>query len=425
VNKKYKGTPITKTISYYENDDAKKGSYKNIYNDDSYHPLNLRIVGVLRPSKESYISLMPSSIGYLSSLKDDLVSNSQSGQKGENLAQIASQNYYINRGTDSRYENSSDGLDTLNAAVKTVLDSMSDPSQTALSESTFENLFSSAYTFRSPFSNGNESYPGFLGSFSGFLTWNRKVGGDFKENNVVLPATPKDTSSQTWTDFVTFWTKRLVNPAFYNGTEPDWSAIDFEAYFNGYALVSSVLIFPKSLTTKDALHDYLDAYNNGKADVDQIQWSDIMETFTSSLSVLIQIISVVLIVFAAISLVVSSVMTGIITYVSVVERTKEIGILRACGARKKDVGRLFEAECTIIGFAAGVIGMGFTYLACIPINLILDHLYPDNNLSTIASLNPWHALILLILAIVLALISGLIPSRMAAKKDPVVALRTE
>ena len=96
-----------------------------------------------------------------------------------------------------------------------------------------------------------------------------------------------------------------------------------------------------------------------------------METFTSSLSVLIQIISIVLIVFAAISLVVSSVMTGIITYVSVVERTKEIGILRACGARKKDVGRLFEAECTIIGFGAGIIGIAFTYIVCIPINLIL------------------------------------------------------
>ena len=150
-----------------------------------------------------------------------------------------------------------------------------------------------------------------------------------------------------------------------------------------------------------------------------------METFTSSLSVLIQIISIVLIVFAAISLVVSSVMTGIITYVSVVERTKEIGILRACGARKKDVGRLFEAECTIIGFGAGIIGIAFTYIVCIPINLILDHQFPGNNLSSIALLNPWHALILLALAVVLALVSGLIPSRMAAKKDPVVALRTE
>jgi putative ABC transport system permease protein len=169
----------------------------------------------------------------------------------------------------------------------------------------------------------------------------------------------------------------------------------------------------------------LDEYNKDKVDADQIVYTDIMATFTSSLSVLIQIISVVLLVFAAISLVVSSVMTGIITYVSVVERTKEIGILRACGARKKDVGRLFEAECTIIGAAAGLIGVAFTYLVCIPINLIIDHQYPGNNLSSIASLNPLHALILLALGVVLALVSGLIPSRMAAKKDPVVALRTE
>jgi putative ABC transport system permease protein len=140
---------------------------------------------------------------------------------------------------------------------------------------------------------------------------------------------------------------------------------------------------------------------------------------------MIDVISAVLIVFASISLVVSSVMTAIITYVSVIERTKEIGVLRACGARKVDVGRLFEAECIITGFVAGLIGIGCTYLACIPINQILDHLYPKNNLNSIAQLNPWHALILLALSILLAFVSGFIPSRIAAKKDPVECLRSE
>jgi putative ABC transport system permease protein len=191
-------------------------------------------------------------------------------------------------------------------------------------------------------------------------------------------------------------------------------------------VVSSVLIFPASLTTKNKLRAYLDAYNDNISNPDdQIVYTDVMNTFTSSLGTMIDVISAVLIVFASISLVVSSVMTAIITYVSVIERTKEIGVLRACGARKKDVGRLFEAECIITGFVAGVIGIAFTYIACIPINMTLDHLYPNNNLSSIAQLNPWHGLLLLALSIVLAFVSGFIPSRIAAKKDPVECLRSE
>jgi putative ABC transport system permease protein len=115
-------------------------------------------------------------------------------------------------------------------------------------------------------------------------------------------------------------------------------------------------------------------------------------------------------------------MTGIITYTSVVERIKEIGILRACGARKKDVGRLFEAECFVIGFIAGLIGIAFTYLACIPIDQVI---YAKYKITNIALLNPWHGAVLLALSVLLAFLSGLIPARLAAKKDPVTALRTE
>ena len=193
------------------------------------------------------------------------------------------------------------------------------------------------------------------------------------------------------------------------------------------------MIFPSSLTVKDKLLDYLDAYNhydydNNKSlrpDDEQIIYTDVMSAFTDTVGVLVNVISIVLIVFASISLVVSSIMTGIITYVSVVERTKEIGVLRACGARKKDVGRLFEAECVIIGGLAGIIGIIVTVILDIPIGLIIDGVYPGNNLKNIATLNPWHAVILLLVSILLAFISGLIPARAASKKDPVIALRSE
>ena len=143
----------------------------------------------------------------------------------------------------------------------------------------------------------------------------------------------------------------------------------------------------------------------------------------SSITTIIQAISYVLIAFVAISLVVSSIMIGIITYISVLERTKEIGILRSIGASKGDISQVFNAETLIEGFVSGVMGIGVTLLLLLPINAIIHHL------TGIESLNaqlPWRAaLILVLISMALTLIAGLIPSRFAAKKDPVEALRTE
>ena len=137
---------------------------------------------------------------------------------------------------------------------------------------------------------------------------------------------------------------------------------------------------------------------------------------------MIQMITIALIAFTALSLVVSTVMVGIITYVSVVERIKEIGILRAVGARKKDIKRLFNAETFIIGLAAGVVGILITYLLSLIINLIVGAL---TGVFTIAALPIWQALVMICISVALTLVSGLIPAAAAAKKDPVVALRTE
>ena len=142
----------------------------------------------------------------------------------------------------------------------------------------------------------------------------------------------------------------------------------------------------------------------------------------NSVTSIINIISYILIAFVAVSLVVSSIMIGIITYISVLERTKEIGILRAIGASKKDISRVFNAETLIIGLFSGLLGIGVTMLLLIPINNIIHSLTDVNNL---AQLPTEGALILIIISVVLTLIAGLIPSRIAAKKDPVEALRSE
>lgn len=192
-----------------------------------------------------------------------------------------------------------------------------------------------------------------------------------------------------------------------------------------YSPVESVAIFATDSASKIAIKARIKAYNEGKEEKFQIEPFDAVELVTNSLATMIDIVSIVLIVFTSISLVVSGFLIGIITYVSVIERTKEIGILRAIGARKKDISRLFNAETFIIGLLAGVIGVGVTYILSIPINLILNNLFPTQNIGQIAFLAPLAALFLITFNVLLTLIAGLIPSRMAAKKDPVVALRTE
>lgn len=191
----------------------------------------------------------------------------------------------------------------------------------------------------------------------------------------------------------------------------------------GDDMPNAINIYPKDFESKEKIKEYLNTYNEGRSDEDRVIVEDLSEIVTKTLSTLINTISYVLVAFAAISLVVSSIMIGIITYVSVIERTKEIGVLRSIGARKRDISRVFNAETIIIGFTAGTIGVIIAYILTIPINLIINSLV--ENVNNISKLNPIHAIFLVTISMILTLISGLIPSRIAANKDPVVALRTE
>lgn len=186
---------------------------------------------------------------------------------------------------------------------------------------------------------------------------------------------------------------------------------------------SEINLYANSFKEKDVIEEMIIKYNKGVDEVSQIEYTDFMGIMMSSITTIIDAISYVLGAFVSVSLIVSSIMIGVITLISVQERTKEIGILRAIGASKRNVCRMFNAETLIIGFVSGVIGVGVTYILCIPINLILNALTGISSLK--AFLDPVVAIILIIISLLLTLISGLIPSRSAAKKDPVVALRTE
>lgn len=189
---------------------------------------------------------------------------------------------------------------------------------------------------------------------------------------------------------------------------------------------SSIYIYPKSFAAKKTINAYLDSWNEGDIHQGQkIIYTDAASIFSTTLGQMVDIISYVLIAFTAISLVVSSIMIGIITYVSVIERTKEIGVLRSLGARKRDISSVFNAETLLIGLVAGLLGVIVTYVLCIPINILIRHLAGPTLMMNLAVFHPFHAFILLCVSMLLTIISGLIPSRIAAKKDPVIALRTE
>ena len=189
---------------------------------------------------------------------------------------------------------------------------------------------------------------------------------------------------------------------------------------------SSISIYPKDFESKEQIATEIENYNQKQRDDGKeenvITYTDIVGTMMNSVSTIIDAISYILIAFVAISLVVSSIMIGIITYISVLERTKEIGILRSIGASKKDISRVFNAETFIIGLCAGLLGIGVTLLLNIPINMIIKAV---TDISGIAKLPTAGAIILVVISMVLTIIAGLIPARMASKKDPVEALRTE
>ncbi|HML99978.1 MAG TPA: ABC transporter ATP-binding protein/permease [Bacilli bacterium] len=355
-----------------------------LYNDDS-QGLDLSVVGILRIREDApYSNLMDNGIGYTSALSDYVFAENSSSQIAQDLAY----NYTIDK-TQAEFQ----------AIVSSIPEGIN--AQTFLTP-----LVDQFFTFYSPIAE-SDGIPTKI-KFTNYLSEGTKLGATFT-NHYFL----------NW--FEEFLPTGLTDLTYLDMT---------------YSPYYSVAVFPKDSKGKDAIKDAIDRYNAIKdqewLDASQIgdspyhvYYTDLISSVTATIGTLINVVSIVLIIFSSISLVVSSVMIGILTYTSVIERTKEIGVLRALGARKKDVGRLFEAETFIIGIFAGLIGIGITYLFSFPINAILNSLYADAGLGAIASLNPLHALILVGLNILLTMACGIIPSRAAARKDPVVALRTE
>lgn len=391
-------------------------SPKEVYSDDATHkPIVCKIVGILRPTKGSYIQLMPSSIAYTPALSKIMAAQQNEGVS-QRLAEYQKNNWVIPYKTKSNSwgfdgkESLQNAFDYLAKAITKIKAGGSfDDASAELSN--FKTFLNSSFCYLNV--NGyNGSTCSYTSSASSFLSRCKNYGAEFGEidfKSIVLETALSEFPN--------------LGTDFFDGSG-ETSIVDWIASLNSYALVDSILIFPASLSSKTTITKYLDAWNSSHPEA-QNEYLDVMSDFTSQIGVLVGLISAVLIVLTSISLLVSSIMTAIITYVSVVERTKEIGILRSCGAKKFDITRIFESESIFVGIVAGGLGILLTWLACIPVNKVLNQLFPSNNLGEIAKINPWHALLLIAISALLAFLSGLIPSQIAARKDPVVCLRNE
>lgn len=404
-----------KDVYYYTQNDLEE-----IYKDSS-KGVEVQIVGILRPKKETTIQTMAAGVCYQKSLQDYIVSENQKDNIYKNIK---------NNVTWKEGANATNLIQDL-AKLAQTLENTNNASSSSVQKE-FNGIMDKYFNFYSIFNGNIKDKKEVEYTIENYMTWCQTIGADIIDSELKFGGltTLQEYIEQVSLGILEFTItndeKHLIKIYPY--------LISLVGYMNGYSDIQNVIIFPIDLSSKAKLTKMLDEFNvidptnvpNHAANKSEVVlYTDIVGTFTGGMTELIDILSIVLIVFASISLVVSCVMTGIITYVSVIERTKEIGILRALGARKKDVGRLFEAECVFIGLGSGLIGCFIAFIATFPINAIINHLYPSYNIGNIADLHYSSIIILVVVSCALTFLSSLMPARAAARKDPVIALRSE
>ena len=379
---------------YYTNNgdyftELAKSSYESVFNSDGDR---LKIVGILRIKQDSDLSFFGSGIGYLPSLTEYVLNNSVNSEIV--TAQTGSYADMLSP-TSDEFSFNFDSLDKLlimsNLKISQVALMLAQPKVGILTDeqamsiasnpdASFADIFNAVKT--------NEgSTEGAVNRLSDYLFENFGI-----EKSMLL---------------------QMVCPDY----------VERMQQIGAVTTPSSISIYPSTYENKQKIIKYLDAYNEGRTEMEQIHYTDLASTITDNMSEMINIVSYVLIAFAAISLVVSSIMIAIITYISVLERTKEIGVLRSLGARKIDISNVFNAETFIIGGASGIFGVCVAALLNLPINAIINNLV-GGMVGNLAKLAPLHGILLVVLSIALNVIAGLIPAFIASKKDPVEALRS-
>ncbi len=402
-----------KPIYYYE-----QNNINELYeaNDKG---IELKIVGILRPKKDATIQTMAAGLCYQNSLQNYLVDENSKGDVYEHLE------------NNMTWKDGAKATELVKDLQK-LTEYMEDGGSSDSIKEGFNNLISKYFSFYSIFSGESSTAEGKPYTIENYLTWASTIGANLISDDLKFGGV--DEMNAYFKKISAGIAKFIATNNKNNLYEIYPYVIDLLGYINGYNNIQNLIIFPVDLSSKETLLKKLDSFNeidesnvpdHAKDSKEVVLYTDAVGAITGNMTQLIDILSIVLIVFASISLVVSCVMTGIITYVSVIERTKEIGILRALGARKKDVGRLFESECVFIGLGSGAIGCLVAYIATFPINAIVNNIYPQYNIGRIADLHYSSIIILIVISILLTFLSSLLPARAAARKDPVIALRSE
>lgn len=416
----------------------------------------LKIVGIVRASDEAVSAMMSGSIGYTSALTDriitstadaDIVKKQLADTDTDIISGLPFKNGDLAEPTESEKaqavreylagaENSKKAAvytDLMSVPTEEYLSAMVEASLTGMTREVVEQMMISAYAEKMQTTDtdavreyiaamDDETLFGYVREMT-----REKIAAEYGEaTRAQLGAMTTDQLAVMY-DTSTFTDAQYA--ALYSEYVPsDVSDSTYDKNLDrlGYVDINSpdvLSIYAATFADKEKIAAVIDDYNKNAAETDRITYVDYVALLMSSITTIINAISYILMAFVSISLLVSSIMIGIITYISVLERTKEIGILRSIGASKKDVKRVFNAETLIVGFTAGLIGILVTLLLCIPINIIIRALTDIQSLG--AQLPPVAAVILVAISMILTLVAGLIPSMLAAKKDPVIALRTE
>ena len=409
LNYEFKVIPDSEKYKIEDGKIVKKSSTE-IYNTlNSDAATTLKIVGIITPTEDTLSSTMMGSIGYTAPLMAKLIQQSNNSD----VVKLQESNTTTNLLTGIDFELD---LDFTNIKNKFIALAQMVPEYKSyasyIQKMTDKQMLDTLYAL-------------LLDSNIDDIVYATPYGG-YKLENAAELKTYLSSSSNPATSLITSEDdSNFINilNAMYNNDKDYEDVLSTVGYVNKDK-PSSILIYPKDFDSKDKITSAIETYNSTKENKeDKITYTDTIALLLNSVTTIINAVSYVLVAFVAISLIVSSIMIGIITYISVLERTKEIGILRAIGASKKDISRVFNAETLIVGFAAGVIGIIVSLFFIVIINIILHALTGLATLS--ATLPVLAAVILVAISMTLTLIAGIIPSRIASKKDPVIALRTE
>lgn len=369
------------------------GHYRYVGNDadqvgrlmDSPNAMKLHVVGVVRANSDAKTTPLAPGIGYTRMLTDQLITHANDSEIVS--SQKADRSHNVLNGMT--FAPSDDATKAANA--KTYIASLPVSEQANMAKSLMSQM------------------PGGMGAPA---PSQQSAGATEQQTaqafNHYLATAPESVLVSIYNQYVSTGT--------YDGNLADFGVIGRDA-------PSSIKIYADSFEAKNAIEDAIKQYNDGAKEKDRIVYTDYAGLMMNSVTTIINVITYVLIAFVAVSLVVSSIMIGIITYISVLERTKEIGILRAMGASKRNVSTVFNAETGIIGLCAGLIGIAVTLMLIIPGNALMHHFMGTDQVNAVLPVS--GAIILVVLSVVLTLIGGLIPSNKAAKQDPATALRTE